>query len=228
MKQDSRKRQGIFITFEGIDGSGKSTQAQLLAARLTAEGVPTLITREPGGTVLAEKIRDLLLFAQEDLVPETEVLLYAAARAQHVRKVIGPGLARGAVVICERFIDSTLAYQGFASGNDLELIRQINTFATGGLVPDLTFLLDLKPEEGWHRVQKRNRSKGTDRIEAKGRAFQEEVRRGYLRLAAAEAERFCLLSSAGQTKEELHQQIWARFLARFPVVPVGNDAKGGE
>ncbi|HHW11688.1 MAG TPA: dTMP kinase, partial [Firmicutes bacterium] len=175
-------KQGIFVTFEGIDGSGKSTQAQMLAARLTAEGVPTVITREPGGTVLAEKIRELLLFPEEDLAPETEVLLYAAARAQHVRQVIRPGLARGAVVICERFTDSTLAYQGFASENDPELIRKLNTFATGGLVPDLTFLLDITPEQGWSRVQERSKNNGTDRIEAKGLAFQEKVRQGYLRL----------------------------------------------
>ncbi len=220
-------KQGIFVTFEGIDGSGKSTQAQMLAARLTAEGVPTVITREPGGTVLAEKIRELLLFPEEDLAPETEVLLYAAARAQHVRQVIRPGLARGAVVICERFTDSTLAYQGFASENDPELIRKLNTFATGGLVPDLTFLLDITPEQGWSRVQERSKNNGTDRIEAKGLAFQEKVRKGYLRLAAAEAARFCLLNGSDRAKEELHQQIWAHFLAKFPWVPVGKEGKGG-
>ena len=220
-------KQGIFITFEGIDGSGKSTQAQMLAARLTAEGVPALITREPGGTVLAEKIRDLLLFAEEDLAPETEVLLYAAARAQHVHKVIRPGLARGAVVICERFTDSSLAYQGFASGNDPELILKMNTFATGGLVPNLTFLLDLKPDQGWCRVQERSGSEGTDRIEAKGLIFQEKVRQGYLQLAAAEAGRFCLLNGSDRTKEEIHQQIWTLFLEKFPFIPVGNEGKGG-
>ncbi|HHT04688.1 MAG TPA: dTMP kinase [Hydrogenispora sp.] len=221
-------KQGIFITFEGIDGSGKSTQAQMLAARLTAEGVPTLITREPGGTVLAEKIRDLLLFAEEDPAPETEILLYAAARAQHVGKVIRPALARGAVVICERFTDSTLAYQGFAAGNDPELIRQMNTFATGGLVPDLTFLLDLTPDQGWRRVQERSSRIGTDRIEARGLSFQEKVRQGYLRLAAAEAERFCLLTGSDRTKEEVHQQIWVRFLEKFPFIPVGSKGKGGK
>lgn len=219
--------QGLFITFEGIDGSGKSTQAQMLAARLETLGVPTLITREPGGTVLAEKIRALLLFAEEELAPGTEVLLYAAARAQHVSTVIRPGLARGAVVICERFTDSSLAYQGFASGNDPELIRKINTFATGGLEPDLTFLLDVEPEEGWHRVQERSGGNGTDRIEARGRTFQEKVRQGYLRLAAAEAERFCLIKGSGRTKEELHQQIWERLVDKFPLASVGSAERGG-
>ncbi|NLM36769.1 MAG: dTMP kinase [Firmicutes bacterium] len=220
-------KQGIFITFEGIDGSGKSTQAQLLAARLRAEGIPTLITREPGGTVLAEKIRELLLFAEEDLAAEAEVLLYAAARAQHVCQVIRPGLTRGAVVICERFTDSTLAYQGFAAGHDPEPIRKLNLFATGGLVPDLTFFLDLKPELCWARVQERNKTKGTDRIEAKGFAFQEKVRQGYLRLAAAEAERFCVLDGSARTKEELHQLIWVCFREKFPWIPVGKEGKGG-
>ena len=214
-------KQGIFITFEGVDGSGKSTQAHMLAARLEVEAIPNLITREPGGTALAEKIRQLLLFTEEvKLAPGTEVLLYAASRAQHVSEVIRPALNRGEVVISERFTDSSLAYQGFASGNDPELVRQVNSFATGGLVPDLTFFLDLSAEEGWRRVLER--SGAEDRMEAKGLSFQEKVRQGYLRLAAGEPERICLLNCFGQTKDELHHCIWELLMDRFPLLLVKN------
>jgi dTMP kinase len=216
-------KQGLFITFEGVDGSGKSTQAHLLAARLEVEAIPKLITREPGGTVLAEKIRQLLLFTEEiKLAPGTEVLLYAASRAQHVSEVIQPALNRGEVVISERFTDSSLVYQGFASGDDPELVRQVNFFATGGLVPDLTFFLDLSAEEGWRRVLERSGTGQTDRIEAKGLSFQEKVRQGYLRLAASEPDRICRLNCSGQTKDELHQCIWELLMDRFPLFLVEN------
>ncbi len=220
--------QGIFITFEGVDGAGKSTQAHLLATRLQAEGVPTCLTREPGGTVLAEKIRHLLLYTGEvKLAPATEVLLYAASRAQHVNEVIRPALARGEVVICERYIDSSLAYQGFASGNNVKLIRQVNTFATGGLMPALTFLLDLEIIEGWRRVQERSEMMSADRIEAKGFSFQEKVRQGYLRLAAREPERIQLLNCSGRTKGELHRWIWELLLDKYPSVLTGKEQEKG-
>ena len=220
--------EGIFITFEGVDGAGKSTQARLLAARLQAEGVPVRLTREPGGTPLAEKIRHLLLYAGEvKLAPVTEVLLYAAARAQHVNEVIRPALARGEVVICERYIDSSLVYQGLATGNDPELIRQVNAYATGGLMPHLTFLLDLETREGWRRVQERNGAVHTDRVEAKGLCFQERVRQGFLRLAAGERARIQLLDCSGQSKDQLHQRIWDLFIHKFPSVFTYKGQKGG-
>lgn len=224
-----KMEQGIFITFEGVDGAGKSTHAHLLAARLQAKGVPTCLTREPGGTALAEKIRHLLLYTGEvKLAPATEVLLYAASRAQHVNEVIRPALARGEVVICERFIDSSLAYQGFASGNKVEMVRQVNYYATDGLVPALTFLLDLDTTEGWRRIQERSESVAADRIEAKGLSFQEKVRQGYLQLAASERERIQLLNCSGCTKDELHQRIWTLFLEKFPtVLPRNEQVKGG-
>ncbi|HEY8391416.1 MAG TPA: dTMP kinase [Capillibacterium sp.] len=211
--------EGIFITFEGMDGAGKSTQAKLLAAHLQAEGVPVRLTREPGGTPLAENIRYLLLYAGEvKLAPVTEVLLYAAARAQHVSEIIRPALARGEVVICERYIDSSLVYQGFASGNDLSMIRQVNAYATGGLMPDLTFLLDVEAREGWCRVRERNGRAGTDRMEAKGLCFQEKVRQGFLQLAAGERERIKLLNCSGQSQDQLHQRIWELFVHKFPLL----------
>ncbi|NLY91442.1 MAG: dTMP kinase [Firmicutes bacterium] len=220
--------QGIFITFEGVDGAGKSTQAQLLATRLQAEGVLTCLTREPGGTALAERIRHLLLYTGEvKLAPVTEILLYAASRAQHVDEVIRPALARGEVVICERYIDSSLAYQGFASGNNIEMIRQVNAYATGGLMPDLTFLLDLETREGWRRVQERGEAARTDRVEAKGFSFQEKVRQGFLRLAAGERERIQLLNCSGRTKDELHQRIWELLLDKFPSVLTRKEQEKG-
>ncbi|NLW55150.1 MAG: dTMP kinase [Firmicutes bacterium] len=209
-------KKALFITFEGVDGTGKSTQARLLKERLMQAKVPVVLTREPGGTRLAEKIRALLL-NEEGLNFSTvaEILLYAAARAQHVDEVIRPALEDQKVVICERFTDSTLAYQGYASGNDLEQIRQIDQFASGGLVPDLTFLLDLTPQTGWARIQERMAQGQQDRIEARGSAFQAKVREGYLRIAAAEPERICVINSNGLRIDEVHRLIWETFYDKY-------------
>ncbi len=206
----------FFITFEGVDGTGKSTQARLLKERLVQAKIPVVLTREPGGTRLAEKIRSLLLNEEGlNISPVTEILLYAAARAQHVEEVIRPALESQKVVICERFTDSTLAYQGYAGGNDLEQIRQIDRFASGGLVPDLTFLLDLTPRTGWARIQERMAQGQQDRIEARGSAFQAKVREGYLRLAAAAPDRICLINSDGLGIDEVHRLIWGTFYGRY-------------
>lgn len=203
---------GFFITLEGIDGTGKSTQARLLAAKLQEQGMSTVLTREPGGTPVAEKIREILLTESgEKISPPGEALLYAAARAQHVSVVIRPALAEGKVVICERFTDSTLAYQGYGSGLDLDLIRKANAIATEGLVPDLTFLLDIETREGWNRIQRRNNGKN-DRMEAKGVEFLERVRRGYLELAGKAGERFVVLDCNGKNAGEVHEILWRKYI----------------
>jgi len=177
---------GYFITLEGIDGCGKSTQAKLLYQRLQEKGYQVLLTREPGCTGLAEEIRRVILTpVKEELDPMSEILLYAASRAQHVNGLIRPALESGRVVISERFVHSSLAYQGYGLGRDLKLIKEINCLAIGNLEPDLTFLLDSAPETSGERVQQRLKANGSDsdRIEKRGLSFQEKVRLGYLKLA---------------------------------------------
>lgn len=177
---------GYFITLEGIDGCGKSTQAKLLYQCLQEKGYQVLLTREPGGTELAEEIRQVILTpGKEELDPMSEILLYAASRAQHVNGLIRPALESGQVVISERFVHSSLAYQGYGLGRDLKLIKEINCLATGNLEPDLTFLLDSTPETSGERVQQRSKANGSDsdRIEMRGLSFQEKVRVGFLKIA---------------------------------------------
>jgi len=187
---------GLFVTLEGIEGSGKSTQAGLLETSLLGEGVPVCRTREPGGTALAEEIRRLVLnLGEEPVFPETELLLFLAARAQHVRGLIRPALVGGQVVICDRFTDATLAYQGGGRNADLEAIRRLNGFATGGLEPDRTFLLDLPVQEGIGRARKRQGKFGIDRIEREGSGFLEKVRAEYLAIADKEPKRVRVLEA---------------------------------
>jgi len=202
---------GFFVTFEGIDGSGKSTQAAMLADWLRADGVQVVHTREPGGSPLGHVVRHVFLHRPEfELQVETEVLLMGADRAEHVARVIRPALERGQTVLCERYIDSTTAYQGYGSGCGEELlrhIRTINAFATGGLEPDVTFLLDIDPQ-----VAASRRTGAADRVEAKGLAYQRRVREGYLHLARAFPQRIVLLNGAAPP-DQLHRQIVERFLA---------------
>lgn len=201
--------EGYFITLEGPDGSGKSTQARLLAEYLQKSGREIILTREPGGTPLAEEIRKLILTpTAETLEPMTEILLYTASRAQHVARIIKPALAAGKVVICERFIDSSLAYQGYGLGWSLDLIKTINRLAIGDCRPDLTFLLDNDPRLGLERVTQRSQKdrSGVDRIEARGVLFQQRVREGFLELAKAEP-RIILIKTAGRTITAVHQEI---------------------
>lgn len=170
-----------FVTFEGIEGSGKTTQVRLLSDYLTKRGISHRVTREPGGTPLADEIRSLLLSRREEFVfPETELLLYEAARAQHVRAVILPALSSGQAVLCDRFYDATVAYQESARGLDGESVDRFNAFASGGLSPDLTFYLDVDPEEGSLRI--RGRGTRPDRIESEKMEFHRKVREGYLSL----------------------------------------------
>ncbi len=170
---------GLLISFEGIDGAGKTTQIKTLACALEDQGYKVSTLREPGGTDISESIRDLLLDARNQINPMAEAMLYAAARAQLVQDVVRPLLAQGTIVLADRFIDSTIAYQGYGRGLSIEGLHQLNHLATGGLQPDLTILLDILPESGSRRRQ----GSLFDRIEQEGLAFQERVRQGYLEMA---------------------------------------------
>jgi dTMP kinase len=184
---------GLFITLEGPEGAGKSTQLPRLCEWLASLGHEVVSTRNPGGTEIGKQIRQVLLDpANKAMVPMAELMLYAADRAQHVEEVVRPALARGAVVICDRFGDSTLAYQGFGRGLDLTLLRALNEMATGGLRPDATLLLDVPSEIGLERVA---RSRAIDRLEDEAIAFHHRLRDGYLTLAADEPERFTVVDA---------------------------------
>jgi len=177
----------MFVTFEGLDGSGKSTQAELLRARLEADGEDVIATREPGGTELGEKIRDLVLHGGH-VIPWAEALLYAAARAQHVDEVIRPALERGASVICDRYVDSSVAYQGVARGLGLERVLDLNLAAVGGLMPDHTFLLELDVAQLPGRLRREH-----DRLERESDDFHARAGAGYRELAARFPERIVVL-----------------------------------
>lgn len=215
---------GLFITLEGPDGCGKSTQAAQLYERIKAAGVAALLTREPGGTPVGEALRRIILDPESDLADQTEVLLYAASRAEHVEKVIRPALARRVVVVAERYVDSSLAYQGYALGRGVEVVRQVNAFATGGLTPDLTLLLDVSPEEGLARAGARR--KGADRIERREVDYHRRVREYYLSLAKEEPRRVRLIPTDGRTPGEIHSDLWAQFCARWPDRFAGERGEG--
>jgi dTMP kinase len=183
---------GKFCTFEGIDGCGKSTQLARVAERLRGAGTPCLVTREPGGTAVSEKIRELLISPDnKGMCSEAELLLYLAARAQHVREVIKPAVDRGETVLCDRFERATFAYQGGGRGLDVDAIRGINGFATGGMEPDMTFIIDIPVEVSMERLKRIG--KGTDRVESAGASFFERVRNAYVCAAEADPYRVKLL-----------------------------------
>lgn len=192
----------MFISFEGIDGCGKTTQLQLLAERLESAGHTVCLTREPGGTSLAEAIRHYLLHTTDKLEPQAELLLFGASRAAHVSQVIRPALERGEVVLTDRFADSSVAYQGGGLKLDADFIRAMNGFATTWLQPDSTFLLDLEPSA----AHARRAGETEDRIEARGLEFQAQVREAYLEIARLEPQRVVVLD-ANQPVEALHTQI---------------------
>lgn len=219
---------GIFITIEGIDGAGKSTQARMLADWLRAQSLPracrgghdALLTREPGGTELGERLRALLLDGRARVGAAAELLLYAADRAQHVEEVIRPALAAGRAVVCERYTDSTAAYQGYGRGLNLEVVRRLNEFATGGLEPDLTLLLDLPVELA------RVRMAGTpDRLERQAVAFHERVKAGYLELARAHGRRVRAIDAA-PTPPAVFSEV-TRIVSEF-LSPRQTPGRGGE
>ncbi|WP_313487378.1 dTMP kinase [Stutzerimonas kunmingensis] len=197
---------GLFVTLEGPEGAGKSTNREYLAERLRACGVDVVLTREPGGTPLAERIRELLLTpADEPMAVDTELLLVFAARAQHLAQVIRPALERGAVVLCDRFTDATYAYQGGGRGLSIERIAQLEVFVQGELRPDLTLIFDLPVEVGLARAAARGR---LDRFEQEGLRFFESVRRAYLDRAKAAPSRYRIID-AGQSLNVVQQDVQA-------------------
>ena len=197
-------RRGIFITFEGIEGSGKTTQSQRLAAAL---GPDTVLTREPGGTDISEQIRHIFL-TSEGITPMTELLLITAARVQHVNEQILPALQTHRTVICDRFIDATVAYQGYRGGIDLAFIHQLNHIATGGLTPDITFILDLSPEIGLSRQQQGGVHR--DRLDRESLELHRKVREGYLSVAQANPHRIKLID-ATQSPDVIHAAVLAEY-----------------
>jgi len=215
----------FFITFEGIEGCGKTTQAGLLARHLTTRGHRVTVTREPGGCPIADQVRAILLDAANGaMVPLAELLLYAAARAQHVAEVVVPALQRGEVVICDRFTDATLAYQGYGRGLDRTVIDDLNRLAAGSTRPDLTILVDCPVETGLGRAMARiNGSTGAreERFELESLMFHRKVRDGYLELAKREPERFAVVDGA-RSIGETEAAVTAAVHARLP--QGGNDA----
>ncbi len=202
MSADAAQPRGRFITLEGPEGSGKTTAARHLASWLRSRDVPVVLTHEPGGTPLGEEIRRIVLHMRgmsDDLDPRADALLYAAGRAQHVARVIHPALERGEWVVCARFADSSLAYQGAGYGNDMAELRRLQEFATFGLRPDLTLLLDVPVDVGLERTRRRaewNRFEDTEQV-----AFFEAVRAAYLRLAEDEPERFRIVDGSGSVDD---------------------------
>ncbi len=201
---------GTFITFEGIDGSGKSTQLRLLAQYLRSQGCELLLSREPGGTPVGLRLRAALLDVQGEVDPLTELLVFAADRAQHVRKVIRPALEKGAVFISDRYADATRAYQGAGRGFSPELISEIIELATEGLVPDLTVLFDVAIEESMTRTTRRSAKNRRDRLDTEKADFHARVREEYLRIARAESERVKVIDTTGtieDTQERLREIV---------------------
>jgi dTMP kinase len=206
-----------FITFEGSEGSGKSTQADRLAARLQRCGIRYILTHEPGGTPIGESIRDLLQFAphNSNMTSETELLLFEASRSQLIREVIKPALEGGMCVVADRFFDSTTVYQGAARKLDREMIERLNSFAVGDCVPDITFVLDVDAATAQSRMQHQPRK--ADRMEQQPAEFYERVREGYRELAAQQPGRIILIDGSGDI-DEIEKRIWETLSSRFSVL----------
>ena len=207
---------GFFISVEGIEGSGKSTQVTLLAQVLRSQGREVIVTREPGGTAVGQVLRRLLLeAAAAPLAPGAELYLMLADRAQHVQEIVAPTLQANKIVICDRFVDSTTAYQGYGRGVELTFLTRLNAFACSGCMPALTFVLDLPVTEGLRRArQRQDRTDATDRFEAESVAFHERVRTGFLEVARADPQRVHLLDAV-RPVEVIHQEILAVVQARL-------------
>jgi dTMP kinase len=217
---------GLFVTFEGGEGTGKTTQLKGLVAALRGAGWDTLETRDPGGTPIGNQIRAILLDRENvRMAPTTELLLYEASRAQLVQEVIRPALAAGRIVLCDRFTDSTVAYQGAGRGLDPELIARLNALGSDGLAPDLTLLFDLDPKVGLSRAAERLSAprKAEDRMEGEVLAFHQRVRAGYRALAAAEPERFAVLDASRgivEIETEVRRLVEARLRGDRPAAPM--------
>lgn len=207
----------MFITFEGPEGSGKTTQVQRTGAYLRERSIDCVLTKEPGGTPLADRIRAILLHPESTMDPLTELLLYGASRRQHVVEVIRPSLQRGAVVLCDRFTDATLAYQGFGRLLDLDRLRTLNSWVTDSLLPEATLLFDIDERVGLDRAHARNAASSNNegRFEAEDLRFHRRVREGYLALANAEPQRFVVIDAAG-TVDEVFERTIAALATRFP------------
>ncbi len=202
----------MFITVEGPDGSGKTTQLKLLVQALTDKGYEVVTTREPGGTKVGNSIREVLLSPEHDeMTARVEMMLYAASRAQNVEQIIRPALSRGAVVVCDRFVDASIAYQGFGLGYDLEQILALNEWATGGLKPDLTFLFDLSPSQASSRMKDRGQ---LDRIESRDEAFHQRVYDGFQSLLAEHPDRMVRIN-ANETIECIQDEVFDITLERL-------------
>jgi len=211
---------GQFISFEGGEGAGKSTQSRLLCRRLETFGIDALVTREPGGSAGAEEIRALLVSGQVDRWnPLTEALLHFAARHDHVQRTILPALERGVWVITDRFLDSTLAYQGYGQGVDLEKLNRIGEFVVGAAMPNLTLILDLPVAEGFARTELR--ADGVSRYEQMDRAMHERMRQGFHRIAKTKTAR-CRMIDAALDTESVHQAVWHSVQERFKIEPKQN------
>lgn len=205
---------GFLITFEGSEGSGKTTQCSRVARRFSDAGYEVLVTREPGGTALGEQIRHLLMHSEigERMTPETELLLFAASRAQLVREVITPAIREGKIVICDRFLDSTTVYQGVGRKIQAEPVHIINNFAIGDIVPDVTVVVDIPAEEGFKRIRHRV-NEMPDRMERENIEFYRKVREGYLMLAKALPERFIVIDGT-EEREAVEEKIWSELRKR--------------
>ncbi len=196
-------KRGYFLTLEGPDGCGKSTQSRLLAERLKKMGLSFCLTREPGGTAMAEALRKIILNPNFHVAPLTEILLYEASRAQHTAEVILPALKAKKIVVCDRYADATTAYQGYGRNLDLKMVRSLNAIATGGLKPDLTVCLDVSPRVGLERAGR----KGKDRMENERLSFHAKVRQGYMAIAKSEPERVRVVSGMDPI-EMVQEKIW--------------------
>ncbi len=211
----NRYMKGLLISFEGIDFSGKSLQANLLREKLVKKGYDVLFLREPGGTEISEQIREVLLnTVNQKMSAVTEVLLYSAARAQMVEEKVIPHLQKNGVVICDRYYDSTTAYQGYGRGLDLDFIEKLNTFATKGVRPHVTYLLDLKPELA--QLRKDPGREPLDRMEQEDADFHKRVRQGYLKVAQLEKDRFVVIDGT-QAVEKIHEQILEVLRSKFQI-----------
>lgn len=209
-------KKGLFITFEGPEGSGKSTQSKMIYKYFEEKGVDILWTREPGGSDICSQIRKVILDpANAEMDDYTEVLLLAADRNEHVANVIKPALEQGKVVICDRFADSTLAYQGYGRGIDMEHLKYLHKMVTRGLKPDLTFLVDIDVKKGLERVQSRGEVKGGDRIERQQIDFHHRLRKGYLEMSGKYPKRYEIVDG-DQTLKEVNAEILDRLIKRFP------------
>ena len=212
-------KKGLFITFEGLDGSGKTTQIKLLDSYLKGEGFDVILTREPGGTEIGRKIREILLDKKnQDISHKTETFLFLASRAELTSKVIVPALREGKIVICDRFFDSTLVYQGIARGLGVEEILEMSLWATDGLVPDITFLLSMKVSRCDKRIKEANRKK--DRIEMEENNFKEKIYKGYLDIASRNKERFVVID-AEKSIEDIFEEVKGKVLKHLKDIESG-------